>query len=75
MNTLMNIMVLCVDKDGGQASSSIGSVEIEQKYQADSSGVMEFTAGSQTYELNFAGTFTLRSFLDREKLLKILFHQ
>ncbi|XP_067284558.1 protein mono-ADP-ribosyltransferase PARP12-like [Pseudorasbora parva] len=39
--------------DGGHNLSSISSAELEQKYQADSSAVVEFTAGSQTYTLSF----------------------
>uniref|UniRef100_A0A8C1E6Q4 Poly [ADP-ribose] polymerase 12 n=1 Tax=Cyprinus carpio carpio TaxID=630221 RepID=A0A8C1E6Q4_CYPCA len=39
--------------DGGHGSSSISSAELEQKFQADSNAVVEFTAGSQTYELSF----------------------
>uniref|UniRef100_A0A8C2H654 Si:ch73-252i11.1 n=1 Tax=Cyprinus carpio TaxID=7962 RepID=A0A8C2H654_CYPCA len=40
--------------DGGHGSSSISSAELEQKFQADSNAVVEFTAGSQTYELSFS---------------------
>lgn len=39
--------------EGGHSLSSISSAELEQKYQADSSAVVEFTAGSQTYTLSF----------------------
>ncbi|XP_059360648.1 protein mono-ADP-ribosyltransferase PARP12-like [Carassius carassius] len=39
--------------DGGHGSSSITSAELEQKYQADNNAVVEFRAGSQTYELSF----------------------
>ncbi|KAL1275251.1 hypothetical protein QQF64_034874 [Cirrhinus molitorella] len=39
--------------DGGHNLSSISSAELEQKYQADNNAVVEFTAGSQTYELSF----------------------
>ncbi|XP_016307641.1 poly [ADP-ribose] polymerase 12 isoform X1 [Sinocyclocheilus anshuiensis] len=39
--------------DGGHGLSSISSAELEQKFQADSNAVVEFTAGSQTYELSF----------------------
>ncbi|RXN08119.1 poly [ADP-ribose] polymerase 12-like protein [Labeo rohita] len=39
--------------DGGHHLSSISSAELEQKYQADNNAVVEFTAGSQTYELSF----------------------
>ncbi|KAG1932541.1 protein mono-ADP-ribosyltransferase PARP12 [Pimephales promelas] len=39
--------------DGGHSLSSISSAELEQKYQADSSAVVEFTAGSQSYTLSF----------------------
>ncbi|XP_077053685.1 protein mono-ADP-ribosyltransferase PARP12-like isoform X1 [Siphateles boraxobius] len=39
--------------EGGHNLSSISSAELEQKYQADSSAVVEFTAGSQTYTLSF----------------------
>ncbi|XP_052410215.1 protein mono-ADP-ribosyltransferase PARP12-like [Carassius gibelio] len=40
--------------EGGHRLSSISSAELEQKYQADNNAVLEFTAGSQTYELSFA---------------------
>ncbi|XP_058630360.1 protein mono-ADP-ribosyltransferase PARP12-like [Onychostoma macrolepis] len=39
--------------DGGHRLSSISTAELEQKYQADNNAVVEFTAGSQTYELSF----------------------
>ncbi|KAK7129558.1 hypothetical protein R3I93_019253 [Phoxinus phoxinus] len=39
--------------EAGHSLSSISSAELEQKYQADSSAVVEFTAGSQTYSLSF----------------------
>lgn len=39
--------------DGGHKISSITSAELEQKYQADQSAVLEFSAGSQTYTLSF----------------------
>ncbi|KAI7792031.1 hypothetical protein IRJ41_020260, partial [Triplophysa rosa] len=56
--------------DGGHRSSLISSVEIEQKYQADSSGVMEFTAGSQTYELNFTDMIQTNRHYGTKKLVR-----
>ncbi|KAA0720849.1 Poly [ADP-ribose] polymerase 12 [Triplophysa tibetana] len=56
--------------DGGQRSSTISSVEIEQKYQADSRGVMEFSAGSQTYELNFTDMIQTNRHYGTKKLVR-----
>ncbi|XP_073694886.1 protein mono-ADP-ribosyltransferase PARP12-like [Garra rufa] len=39
--------------DGGHRLSSISSTELEHKYQADNNAAVEFTAGSQTYQLSF----------------------
>ncbi|XP_036376011.1 protein mono-ADP-ribosyltransferase PARP12 [Megalops cyprinoides] len=38
---------------GGRSASTICSAELEQRYQQDSSALVEFRAGSQTYELSF----------------------
>lgn len=53
-------VLVCIDQDGGHRLSSISSAELEQKYQADNNAVLEFTAGSQTYELSFMGNDDLK---------------
>ncbi|XP_030633900.1 protein mono-ADP-ribosyltransferase PARP12-like [Chanos chanos] len=38
---------------GGHNMASLGCEDLEQKYQENNNAVVEFTAGSQTYELSF----------------------
>ncbi|XP_052441215.1 protein mono-ADP-ribosyltransferase PARP12 [Carassius gibelio] len=56
--------------DGGHGSSSITSAELEQKYQADNNAVVEFTAGSQTYELSFTDMIQTNKRYSTKKLVR-----
>ncbi len=66
LTILFNIwcsVFLFIDQDGGHRSSSISSAELEQKYQADNNAVVQFTAGSQMYELSFMGNLKKTSYI------------
>ncbi|KTF77707.1 hypothetical protein cypCar_00039783 [Cyprinus carpio] len=56
--------------EGSHGLSSISSAELEQKYQADISAVVEFTAGSQTYELSFADMIQTNKRYTTKKLVR-----
>uniref|UniRef100_A0A672LER8 Poly [ADP-ribose] polymerase 12-like n=1 Tax=Sinocyclocheilus grahami TaxID=75366 RepID=A0A672LER8_SINGR len=56
--------------DGGHGLSSISSAELEQKFQADSNAVVEFTAGSQTYELSFTDMIQTNKRYTTKKIIR-----
>ncbi|XP_042577474.1 protein mono-ADP-ribosyltransferase PARP12-like [Cyprinus carpio] len=56
--------------EGSHGLSSISSAELEQKYQADINAVVEFTAGSQTYELSFADMIQTNKRYTTKKLVR-----
>ncbi|XP_042562710.1 protein mono-ADP-ribosyltransferase PARP12 isoform X2 [Clupea harengus] len=55
---------------GGHSSASIMGEDLEQKYQEDPSAVVEFTAGSQTYELRFQDMIQTNKRYGTKKLVR-----
>lgn len=56
MQIMHNPHVFCLAlQSGGHRAATITSEELEKRFQEDNKAVMEFTAGSQTYELSFPG--------------------
>nr|XP_055046734.1 protein mono-ADP-ribosyltransferase PARP12 [Misgurnus anguillicaudatus] len=56
--------------EGGHTSSSISSAELEQSYQTDNSLVIEFIAGSQTYQLSLKDMIQTNKSYGTKKLVR-----
>lgn len=66
MQIMHNLHVFCLAlQSGGHRAATITSEELEKRFQEDNKAVMEFTAGSQTYELSFPGEHRWRDIQDK----------
>lgn len=61
-----NLHVFCLALQSGRhMAATITSEDLEKRFQEDNKAVIEFTAGSQTYELSFPGEHRWRDIQDK----------